>query len=54
MTNPFTIALIAIAILALLLFLILRNKKDRKELENTLNEDRGRPERHRENEDLPK
>lgn len=54
MTNAFTIVTIAIAFIALLLFLIFRNKKDRKELERTLNEDLGRPETHRENEDLPK
>ena len=43
MNNPFTIALFALGVLILLLFIIIRNKKDRKELENKLNQDYKKP-----------
>jgi hypothetical protein len=41
--NGPVLAIIAVVLLALLLFLIIRNKKDRKELENTLNQDYKKP-----------
>lgn len=51
MASTSTIVIIVVLAAALLLFFILRNKKDRLDLEKRLNEDFGRPEKHREDED---
>lgn len=45
------IVITGIILVALLLFLIFRNKKDRKELVNKLNHDYPRPHHHTEEED---
>lgn len=39
MNNPFTAALVILVILIIVLFMIIRNKADRKDLEENLNED---------------
>ena len=39
-------------LILLVLFIILRNQKDEKELEQQLNEDVGKPKKHQDNEDV--
>ena len=43
MNEPFFIALIILVAIIVFLFLFLRNNKDRKDLEKTLNEDYRKP-----------
>ena len=52
MSYTLTILVIIVLAGALILVLIMRNKKDRRDLERTLNEDFGVPEKHREDEGL--
>ena len=39
MNDPFTAALVILVVLILVLFIIIRNKTDRKEMEETMNQD---------------
>jgi len=41
--NGTTLVIVGVILIALLLFLITKNKKDRKELENQLNKDYKKP-----------
>ena len=41
-----TVILVAIAVMAIIVFLILRNKKDEKEFETNLNNDYTKPKEH--------
>ncbi len=41
-----TVILVAIAVMAIIIFLIFRNKKDEKEFENNLNNDYPKPKEH--------
>lgn len=52
MSYALFIVVVVVLAIVLLLVLIIRNKQDRRDLEKTLNEDFGRPEKHRENEDI--
>lgn len=45
-----TVILVAVAVMAIIVFLILRNKKDEKQFENNLNNDYPKPKEH--NEDI--
>ena len=38
-SNPFVLAVIGLVLIVLIVFLIVRNKKDRKQLEDQLNQD---------------
>ena len=46
MNDPFFIAIAALLLIVLLLFLFLRNKTDRQQLENRLHKDYRRPTHH--------
>lgn len=41
-----TVILVAIAVMAIIVFLILRNKKDEKQFENNLNNNYPKPKEH--------
>lgn len=44
--NLTVVILVAFAVIAVIIFLIIRNKKDEKEFENKLNNDYPRPKEH--------
>lgn len=44
--NLTTVILVAVAVMAIIVFLILRNKKDEKRFENNLNNDYPKPKQH--------
>jgi len=48
--NRMVLGIIVLLVLCLVLFIVIKNKRDRKKLENRLNEPDMRPERHEEEE----
>jgi large-conductance mechanosensitive channel len=49
--NGTVLAIVAIILLALMLFMVVRNKKDRKKLEDQLNQDYKKPKNEEHTED---